>query len=97
MRSSHWQYLGFILIGVGSGLAIAGLIAFTYFQQYYWISSPYRAISLPLLIIGICFIGLGIIALWQANKKKHLELINIGLSPSLPPPPLSIPPPPPPY
>jgi len=86
--------LGFILIGVGSGLAIAGLIAFIYFQQQVFVNSPYRAVSLPLLIIGICFIGLGVIALWQAEKKKHFELMSIGLPP---PPPPTLPPPPPPY
>lgn len=95
MRSSHWLYLGYVLVGVGSGLSISGLIAFIYFQQRYWISSPYRSFTLPVFIVGICVIALGIVAFRQARKKGRLgegEMPPLYL-PSLPPPP---PPPPPP-
>ena len=96
MRSSHLQYLGYVLIGIGSGLLISGLIAFIYFQQRPWIISQYRGIALPLVIVGICLIILGIVAFYRAREKGRHELE--GEIPPLylpPPPPLPSPPPPP--
>ena len=89
MRSSHWQYLGYVLVGLGSGLFISGLVAFIYFQQHPGISSQYRSITLPLLIIGICIIILGILTFRRARKKRRLEegeMPQLYLPPPPPPP-----------
>jgi len=95
MRSSHWQYLGYVLVGIGSGLSVSGMVAFIYFQQRYWISSPYRSITLPLLIAGICIIALGVLTFRQARKKRKFEIEVERPSVYLPPPPPPLPPPPP--
>ena len=95
MRSSHWQYLGYVLVGVGSGLSASGLVAFIYFQQRYWISSQYRSISLPLLIIGIFVIAIGILSFYRDREKRRHETegeIQPIYLPPPPPPPLPPPP-----
>jgi len=88
MRSSHWQYLGYVLVGVGSGLSISGLIAFIYFHQRYWIIFQYRSFTLPLLIVGICVVAAGVVTFRQAREKRRHE-IEEGEKPPmyLPPPP----------
>lgn len=99
MRSSHWQYLGYMLVGVGSALSISGLIAFIYFQQPYLISSlartKYQPFTLPLFIVGICIIVVGIITFRQAREKRRYEIEGEEQPMYLPPPPPpSLPPPP---
>jgi multisubunit Na+/H+ antiporter MnhG subunit len=99
MRSSHWQYLGYVLVGVGSGLSASGLIAFIYFQQPYLISSlaraKYQPFTLPLLIVGICIIAVGILTFRRDREKRRHETegeIQPIYLPPPPPPPLPPPP-----
>ncbi len=91
MRSSHWEYVGLVLVGIGAASSISGAITFFYFQQQSGTSPQYSSYPLPLLIAGICIIATGVIALIQARKKKHRE--ESESTAPLPPPP---PPPPPP-
>jgi hypothetical protein len=95
MRSFHLQYLGYVLVGVGSGLSISGLVTFIYFQQRYWIISQYRSISLPLLIIGICIVAAGIMTFRKAKEKGRQEIEGEKPPIYLPAPPPPPPPPPP--
>jgi uncharacterized membrane protein YidH (DUF202 family) len=91
MRSSHWEYLAFVLIGVGAALLITGSVTFYYSQDSGRTNVRYGQYSVPLIIIGACLIILGVLAFLRAKAIGRYE---IPLPP--PPPPIPTPPPPPP-
>jgi uncharacterized membrane protein YfcA len=85
MQSSHWEYLAYVLVGVGIALAVCGSVTFIYFREHYARHIEYSSYSIPLLISGTFILALGIVAFFRHRQKKRDE--------SIPPPP---PPPPPP-
>ncbi|MCJ7793359.1 hypothetical protein MUP42_00340 [Candidatus Bathyarchaeota archaeon] len=86
MRSSDWQYLGYVLVGVGGSFAISGAIALYSLQQELLTKNQYSPYFLPILLIGIFIAALGIVAFFQYIRKKKKE-IPPPPSPNLPPPP----------
>ena len=86
MRHSHWEYLGFVLVGIGAALAITGTVTWFYFQQYRDTNPQYHSYPLPLLITGPCLVIAGIAALIRARMKKQKESFG-GTVPIPPPPP----------
>ncbi|MCJ7424497.1 hypothetical protein MUP01_09565 [Candidatus Bathyarchaeota archaeon] len=93
MRSSHWEYLGYMSVGVGSALTACGSIAFSYFQSHFARSPQYSSYSIPLLIFGIGVMVMGVLAFVRYRKIRREE---IEKGQYLPPPPVPPPPPPPP-
>jgi len=89
MRSSDWQYLGYVLVAVGSALALSGSVALHYFQQGLLSGTRYGASFAPILLVGIAIAVLGIVAFVRARLKRKYELPP---PPPLPPPPLPPPP-----
>jgi len=92
MHSSDWQYLGYVLVGMGGALSISGSIAIFYLQKNPWTSHQYSSYPIPLLLIGVCIIVLGIVAFLRFKQKRKVETKE---GEKLPPPPLPPPPPPP--
>jgi uncharacterized membrane protein YidH (DUF202 family) len=92
MRSNHWEYLAFVLFGLGIALTVSASIVYFYYQQRPDTNPQYSSYPIPLLIAGICIIVLGFPALHRYRTKRKFEN---GLLPP-PPPPLPSPPPPPP-
>ena len=90
MRSSHWEYLGFLLVGVSSASIVSGAATYWYLQQHSMVNPQYANYLLPLMIAGICIIPLGAFALFQAGRKKHMETSESTepIPPPPPPPPL---------
>ena len=86
MRSSDWQYLGYVLAGVGGSFAISGAIALYSLQKELLTKNQYSPYFLPILLIGIFIAALGIVAFSQYIRKKKKE-IPPPPSPNLPPPP----------
>jgi drug/metabolite transporter (DMT)-like permease len=87
MRSSHWGYLAFVFVGVGAALLITGSVTFYYSQNPSGTSQRYSSYSIPLIIVGVCFVMLGIPTFLQARAIGSHEI-------PLPPPPPPLPPPP---
>lgn len=90
-RSAHWEYLGFVLVGVGVAFCISGSIALFYLQQHPSIHPQYAPYPVPLLIAGSCIIFPGAAALIYSRMKKTRE----SSEDMIPPPPPPLPPPPP--
>jgi hypothetical protein len=86
MRSSNWQYLGYVLVGVGGSFALSGAIALYIVQQELLNKNPYSDYFLPILLIGIFITDLGILTFFQYIRKKKKETLPPP-SPDLPPPP----------
>jgi hypothetical protein len=86
MRSSDWQYLGYVLVGVGGSFAISGAIAPYSIQQELLNKNQYSHYFLPILLIGMFITALGIVAFFQYIRKKRKETPPPP-SPDLPPPP----------
>lgn len=86
MHSSRWQYLGYMLVGVGSSLYASGAILLIYFRLQPWLSFQYQWVALPLLVLGFGIIVLGILTFYIAEKKKRREIETENPSVRLPSP-----------
>ena len=62
MRSNHWEYIAFVLLALGLALVISGSIIYVTYQQYPQRKTQYNGIQIPLIIAGVCFIVLGVLA-----------------------------------
>jgi hypothetical protein len=87
MRSSDWQYLGYVLVGVGGSFTLSGAIALYIVQQELLNKNLYSDYFLPILFIGIFIAALGSMAFFQYIRKKKKETLPPPY-PDLPPPPL---------
>ena len=85
MRSSDWQYLGYVLVGVGGSFVLSGAIALYIVQQELLNKNLYRDFFLPILLIGIFIAALGSMAFFQYIRKKKEETL-LPPYPDLPPP-----------
>ena len=85
MRSSDWQYIGYVLVAVGGAFIITGAIALLNFQQGQ-IKIQYGDYFLPLLLVGLLLTVMGGLAFFKSKQKQSIP----------PPPPSPNPPPPPP-
>jgi hypothetical protein len=87
MRSSDWQYLGTVFLGVGSALAVSGSVAFYTYQQGSLTNTRYTPYFLPILLIGIVIAVIGAASFFNVRQRSRNKV---------PPPPIPPPPPPPP-
>ncbi|MGA9387367.1 MAG: hypothetical protein WBV70_00910 [Candidatus Bathyarchaeia archaeon] len=92
MRSNHWEYLAFVLFGLGIALTVSAVIVHFYYQQHPDTNPQYSSYPIPLLIAGICISALGLPALHRSRTKRKMES---ELLPPIPPPPFPPSPPPP--
>lgn len=86
MRSSHMEYVGYVLIGVAAALLASGSVSLFYFQQHPETNPQYSLYPIPLMILGAGALVSGIGALLLAKGRKKTEQV--------PPPPPPPPPPP---
>jgi hypothetical protein len=83
MRSSSWEYVGYVLVTVGCSLALTGTVALFSLQQGNLRNMQYSPYLLPILVAGIVFAVSGAMAFIKAGKKRKQEF-----PPPPPPPPL---------
>ena len=93
MRSNHWEYVGFVLLGLGLSLTVSTSIVGVYYEQRPQTNPQYIGYPIPLLASGICITALSILTFHKSRKRKKIEETEGAL---LPPPPPPLPPPPPP-
>ncbi len=86
MRSSEWQYIGYVLVAVGGALILTGAISLYAVQQGLLVKTQYNDYFLPTLLVGLLLTALGVVAFFKSKQKQE----------PLPPPPSPNPPPPPP-
>jgi ABC-type antimicrobial peptide transport system permease subunit len=87
VRSNHWEYLAFVLLALGLALMIPGSIIYFSYQQYPQRKLQYNGIQIPLIIVGACFMVLGILAFRRYRAKKKAEAMEGEFLPPPPPPP----------
>lgn len=87
MRSSEWQYLGYVSAGFGLGLVVSGVISLFYMYEHGLMRHRYGSYLLPLLSIGLCFLIAGLAASFVARERRLEENKKSGLLPPPPPPP----------
>jgi len=92
MRSQDWQYLAYVLVGVGVTLSICGTVLLVYIQKHSLRNEQYGSYPVPLMLAGAFFIAMTALA-FRTYKKRKREELGYDFPPLLPPPP---PPPPPP-
>jgi hypothetical protein len=83
-RSSDWDYIVYLSIGVGASLTITGSAALLYLQERALINQRYASLPLPIVFVGICFIAFGMLAFIRRGGKARME----QETPPPPPPPL---------
>jgi hypothetical protein len=86
MRTSNWQYIGYVLTGVGGAFALSGAIALYSLQEELLAKNQYNSYFLPILLTGIFITGIGIGAFFQYIRKRKKEVPPPSSS-DLPPPP----------
>ena len=86
MRSSDWQYIGYVLVAVGGALILTGAIALYAVQQGLLVKTQYNDYFLPTLLVGLLLTVIGVVAFFKSKQKQE----------PVPPPPSPNPPPPPP-
>jgi hypothetical protein len=93
LRSPHWEYLAYVLLGVGTALLVSGIATLLYFQRHPEVNPQYGPYPIPLTIAGACTVVLSIFPFARSKKQRIKE---IGENEAcLPPPPPENPPPPP--
>jgi cytochrome bd-type quinol oxidase subunit 2 len=92
MRPQDWEYLAYVLVGVGATLSICGATILVYVQEHSLRNEQYGSYPVPLLLAGAFFIAMTALAIIKYKKRKSEELRSF---PPSPPPPQPPPPPPP--
>lgn len=71
MRSSSWQYMGCVLIGVGGAFSIAALAILWYLQKVFVNSLRFSAYHQPMIFGGVGMIIAGASALIVSRTKRE--------------------------
>jgi hypothetical protein len=85
MRSSSWEYSGFVLVGVGSAMLVVGLLTYFSSQILQGRTLRYSSYPVPMVFLGVLMMIAGTIALIRSRRMSREDL---------PPPPIPPPPPP---
>ena len=72
MRSPHWEYLGYVFVGVGVAFLITGSFTFS-FQKTLIVNSRYSLYPILLMIAGISMIILGILSFMRSRTVRRNE------------------------
>ena len=85
-HSTNWIYIGYLLVSIGSALALTGSTSLYLLQQGNLFKTHYSTYFLPILFVGIatlCSGGLIFVILHQEHKQETVP----PLFPESPPPP----------
>jgi hypothetical protein len=87
MRSSDWQYLGYVVAGVGISFAFSGAIALFGLQQGIFGKTQYASSLVWILFFGVLLAVLGVAAFFVYLSRNKIHAPSPPPFPDLPPPP----------